>query len=725
MDVINHEIGEVHTPVTKEFSKSHEQPKSGLAAIKAHVVSRLAGLTKVFRETTQEESIHTQIFESLPMYQLPGDTPLASKDVSAYMRSNEQVVKKLDVIIEESLKSSELNIRAAAIEAVKGVPEGERAAFVRQGLIDQKFGVRSVALRVISAVPDAERAALIKQSLMDTEVSIRQGSIKLIPLVPETDQGALRQQVKEIIEKQLTSTDSHGRSVAVGLIPQVSETDQLVLRQQVKDIILKDLDHPDWVVRYAAMNLLTGIPEEERSVIVERGLNDPNSHVRFNAIKSIDLVAEAEQSALRQHVSPILKEGFTDNDPYICTEAARLIRELPEEERVGVIRDIFSNPDFDIGVRLAAIPSIRTVPEIEQPALRQQVSSLIRQGLGDQDVSIRRSALLHVKEAPEGERAELVRDGLTDDEVHVRLEAIRTVQNVPEGERVELISKGFADMDAYVRRAALAAVKNIPEGERAGLVRDGLTDVSSDVRLEARAAIKELPESEKIVLVRQSLIDQPDNISDIIKEYISVIPMQEIQDTYPHLFKEFQDLAATTALYKDVPSSFYQHPFEKSGSQTVLYDMVPSDPSKSFRNRVIKRIIPSGSYFEWKKAFEAVAVWKAQGFDYVPVEPIVRVGRNESFPLDVDVYTRVLPGPSLSDWLKKGCYYRQELTEARDRIKSTLTQLGIKHGHLHDRNFVLIFDRDANGKPNLYQPPRIYIIDFDMAKNSLPQESDN
>ncbi len=176
-----------------------------------------------------------------------------------------------------------------------------------------------------------------------------------------------------------------------------------------------------------------------------------------------------------------------------------------------------------------------------------------------------------------------------------------------------------------------------------------------------------------------------------------------------------QNLAGETPLYQKVAGDrFLRKEFKKSGSQTTLLDMVPGEKAKTLREKVIMRHINIAPYFAWKKAFEAYDVWREQGFDYVPIEPILRVRQNALRPDIVDVSIRVIQGPSIAAWEKSGMF-QKEINEQKNRIMSALDKLGIQHGHLHDNNFVLYFPRTKEGKPDILHPPRVYAIDFDMA----------
>ena len=58
------------------------------------------------------------------------------------------------------------------------------------------------------------------------------------------------------------------------------------------------------------------------------------------------------------------------------------------------------------------------------------------------------------------------------------------------------------------------------------------------------------------------------------------------------------------------------------------------------------------------------------------------------------------------------------IDEQVEKIKKALETLGVAHGHTHENNFIVYFDRDEQGEPILEKPPKVYVIDFDRAVSS-------
>jgi hypothetical protein len=168
------------------------------------------------------------------------------------------------------------------------------------------------------------------------------------------------------------------------------------------------------------------------------------------------------------------------------------------------------------------------------------------------------------------------------------------------------------------------------------------------------------------------------------------------------------------SLYKEIDSpviQFLRKEFVKTGTITVLL-------GRTLINNAILRIIPNHAFISWMKAYSAVEYWKEAGFDYVPIEPILRASACEN-GRDVRVYAGVL-GVSVDNYLEM--YTNKEFHESVQKqvqtIRETLKNMGIVHGHEHNRNFCVLHERTPEGEIDWSKPPRVYCIDFDEATSS-------
>ena len=143
--------------------------------------------------------------------------------------------------------------------------------------------------------------------------------------------------------------------------------------------------------------------------------------------------------------------------------------------------------------------------------------------------------------------------------------------------------------------------------------------------------------------------------------------------------------------------------FNKTGSETILL-------GGKLAGKVIIRVVSEKTFFAWKKALES-DIWKKEGFDYIPIEPILT--KNEKLRAykteygEYRVYTKVL-GPNLVSFLTnpENQKYSRELYILAGKIKRALEEIGIKHGHSHEFNFCI---------SNEDNKIRLYMIDFDQS----------
>ncbi|HUP56488.1 MAG TPA: hypothetical protein VM598_03480 [Bdellovibrionota bacterium] len=139
----------------------------------------------------------------------------------------------------------------------------------------------------------------------------------------------------------------------------------------------------------------------------------------------------------------------------------------------------------------------------------------------------------------------------------------------------------------------------------------------------------------------------------------------------------------------------------------------------AYAGKVIARVVPADSLTAWRVALGAHDLWRAKGFDHVPVEPIVsrdQLAREfpgaeppqfKTGPGNAQVYARVLGMNvmSLLPWLPRRL--KVDVQNQMYTIMGALEEMGIVHGHAHSRNFCVTF---VDGKP------RVYVIDFDAAR---------
>jgi len=163
---------------------------------------------------------------------------------------------------------------------------------------------------------------------------------------------------------------------------------------------------------------------------------------------------------------------------------------------------------------------------------------------------------------------------------------------------------------------------------------------------------------------------------------------------------------------------------KKNPTEPFPFNLI--DGSNLLRKRVIDNLVqrlvwssykgfPKTALDAWIKALEARKEWRAAGFNYVPIEPIVtkkgkyRIAKNKDGTYRV--YSRVLNGINLAEFNELANQFsertRASVSLQVDKIKEVLDELEISHGHSHEANFVVVFFRGKH---------RVYLIDFENSR---------
>lgn len=166
-------------------------------------------------------------------------------------------------------------------------------------------------------------------------------------------------------------------------------------------------------------------------------------------------------------------------------------------------------------------------------------------------------------------------------------------------------------------------------------------------------------------------------------------------------------------LYQRTPLNFRALPLQKDGSELTIFGGILED-------RTITCTIDPLAFLGWRKAFEASDTWQNLGFSYVPVEPIIRTSSGKQAG-KMNVYARVLKGITVEKWFENSnILFEKEIRTRQANIREGLLMIGaefaqVNRGHDHDNNYIVVPERDENGKRRLDVPPRVYLIDFDQA----------
>ncbi|OGG67295.1 hypothetical protein A3C21_02435 [Candidatus Kaiserbacteria bacterium RIFCSPHIGHO2_02_FULL_59_21] len=265
--------------------------------------------------------------------------------------------------------------------------------------------------------------------------------------------------------------------------------------------------------------------------------------------------------------------------------------------------------------------------------------------------------------------------------------------------------------------STLNKILDAPKQERASLIKQALSQEDPEVQRKAAEMILCAPEQEQASLqllvlekIKQALSQEDPEVQRKAAEMILCAPKQERASLIKIAFYAgLGNEIVKSPLYDNSnfdKERFKRKMFEKTGSETTLV-------GGTLKDKLIIRHVKPSAFLAWQKIYENHQVWKNNGFDYVPIEPIQSYRLNKKGL--VDVFSGVLD-LSLAQWAEvSGYMFMEELGKQKHNIISVLERQGIRHGHTHDRNFVLRFFRNKDGNSDLNQVPRLYAIDFDAA----------
>jgi len=431
-------------------------------------------------------------------------------------------------------------------------------------------------------------------------------------------------------------------------------------RQERASLIKQALLEENFEIKKEAVKMILYAPEQERTALIKQALSDGNLEIKREAAGAIECAPKQEQDSLRLLVLEKIKQALSEKDPEVWRRAATMIWHAPKQEqdslRLFVLeknKQALSEKDPEVWRRAATM--IWHASGQEQDSLRLLVLEKIKQALSEKDPEVQIKAAAIIWCAVEQEQTSLIKQALSKKDIKVQGEAAKMIEYAPKHEQDSL------------RLLVL------------GKIKQALSGGDPEVKRKATTMICHAPRQERASLIKQAF--DAGLGGEIVKP-----PLYEDSNLNKERFKRAE--------------------FEKTGSETTLIGGILKD-------KLIIRHIEPKAFLAWQKIYENHQVWKNNGFDYVPIEPIQSYRLNKKGL--VDVFSGVLD-LSLAKWKEvSGEMFMSELQEQRDKIISVLESQGVSHGHTHNNNFVLRFFRDKNGNPNITKIPRLYAIDFDEA----------
>ncbi len=453
-------------------------------------------------------------------------------------------------------------------------------------------------------------------------------------------------------------------------------------------------------------------------------------------------IAEAAQRATEQqrlgleamvrNAAPLDQEklvrvGLAATDLETQRIAASMISKVLIKDRAELIRAALALTDPE--ARLIAAETIDDAPKAKQLGLRKLLAKYIGAALATTDPTAQLLAAEAIWNAPQEEREKLktlllphIYAGLQSTDSEMRRIAAEMIRCATDEERDKLILIGLQSTDPVVQRITARTIQHSSIGNlrRATLIRAGLVTTDLETQRLAAANIKHV--SGNIQAELQTLLVEHINAAlNTTDPEMQRFAARMIRYAPEEARARLHALAITVLGDRLVAPPLYQGrklkglldrvKFTKTGSETTLV-------GGSLQEKSIIRHIAPNAFQSWQRLYENHELWRSNGFDYVPIEPI------HAFRLtpdgQVDAWSGVLD-LNLSAWRDIGGDFLSELGQDGDHIVGVLRTQGVQHGHPHAANFCLRFARNADGHVDFTKKPRIYLIDFDEAASQNPQ----
>jgi hypothetical protein len=370
------------------------------------------------------------------------------------------------------------------------------------------------------------------------------------------------------------------------------------------------------------------------------------------------------------------------------------IESIPEGDRAALILEALNYPGLE--VQIAGIENIYSVSNASKKSLYEMAAQKVQEGLSSPNQAVQRMA------------AEATLYLLDNQKTCLRKVVAQKVQ------------EGLSSPNPAVQRMAAEMIFCTLGEDTAGLIRQALNSPFPEVQKAGAAMTTFAPADQKSELknmvverIHQALNSPFPGVQKIGATMIMYAP----EDQRPGLFLSVIQNTKVLKIMIEPPlyetssvttSDFSRAELSKTGSKATVI-------GGALRNMIIIRNLSPSHFQAWKDLYEDYNFWKEQGFEYVPVEPIV------SFHIQKDSSVAVAAGVldlNLSQWMHMTDLFGKELLAQQKKILSALQRKGFDHGHPHDDNFCLRFLRDTQGDPDITVPPRMYLIDFDQALSS-------
>ncbi|PID32045.1 hypothetical protein CR970_02540 [Candidatus Saccharibacteria bacterium] len=634
-----------------------------------------------------------------------------------------------------------------ALDAMDLIPlTGEReqselrplvASLFDRVLTDSESGLREKELVAhnMVLVCEEDRVPLMRKLLIDEELGLdaKEDAVGcLLAYAEGTD-------VAPLIREALVSDrlDPRVKVAVVGQIPHAPEEDQDELRSLVPPVIREVLADDDLELhsKSDAVRRIVHARQADRTELIREVLGDDKlePEVRSSAIDLVFRVRRQDQDELRDLIPLVIREALADDTAgwHVKDSAVRQILHAKESDITGLIREVLSDEQLSVYTRIAAAQQIPYAAEADQEGLESLVAPMIRQTFADSEAGLRArwGALYAILNAAQADRTDLIREVLANDNLNPEIKggAMDLIHSAQKEDRDDLralvpqiIRQVLADNDveSHVKVVMANRILYAKQADRTDLIREVLTNDRLDPGVKT-VAVRQISQVCNPVALTCEVLQ--DNKLDARVRNAALSWLTRTAENWgsdlPRDHDQRYSLGADKVLVRsplhDVARAGELVQFEKTGSEAYVL---------SAEKEATIRVISLQSAIVWLEAVRNWPAWRQAGFNYVPIEPVLGVTQaghdDKTGEPRVAIMTTNLRGRSYRDARPSFSGFASELDAMKTAILNTLDGLGIRHGHEHDGNFVVVPFTKNGDDVDYRRCPRLYAIDFDASESN-------
>jgi len=463
---------------------------------------------------------------------------------------------------------------------------------------------------------------------------------------------------------------------------------------------------------------------EKIGQVIEQGLNNPNKDIKLKTIKNLC------------HYFGYFKFKKRSVSPQLQEETKEFLKEKERELEIKLFlatKDVFLSAEYTLEEKLNLEEILFVTNPTNKSILISLYCNVIVQALRQEDNDIQEKAMQRAnniyEHISEDKAIEIAEIALSIKNVEIQKKAIAMAKNLnyrrlsfpyfseeKQTKIINLIEKGIDIVQNHLETSDLAikleicGLFEIPEIKQKipNLISQAFESDNEEYILKALEFIYLVPEEERINIIAKALDTHNLKIQRKCVDLKRYVPFEGDEFFLEFTKRGLGHLLIESRLYADTQfrgNKFEKAAFTKTGSETTLL-------GGSLKNKVIIRHIPLEAFLAWQKLYEDFSFWQENGFDYVPIEPIVDFKMNSQGLMDVASGVLDL---SLEGWEDNYSFWRQELKKDMEKIETIKKEIRFTHGHIHRRNFCLRFFRNPDNTVDFSRKPRIYLIDFDQA----------